>query len=106
MLITYNNSAVIYDFGVQYFIKGSNNTYVLLIHAFKQSCNYCYPKRMTGLPGGGHPGEYWRPAIVCGVGVFMTRTDPGMKEQKPWGSEWAKSPEAEEILAYRLPVSY
>ena len=30
----------------------------------------------------------------------------GMQEQRPWESQWAKSPEAVDILAFRLPVSY
>ena len=33
-------------------------------------------------------------------------TPSGMQEQRPWGSQWAKSPEAEDILAFRLAVSY
>ena len=27
-------------------------------------------------------------------------TPCGMQEQRPWGSQWAKSPEAEDILAF------
>ena len=30
----------------------------------------------------------------------------GMQEQRPWGSQWAKSPDAEDVLAFRLPVSH
>ena len=30
----------------------------------------------------------------------------GMQVRRPWGSQWAKSLEAEDILAFRMPISY
>ena len=37
-------------------------------------------------------------------GVWGLRPHSGMKEQSPWGSQWAEPPDAEDILAFRLPV--
>ena len=60
---------------------------------------------------------YAGPKIVCYTEPWLVRErkhirgsgaapPSGMQEQRPWGSQWAKFPEAEDIFAFRMPISY